>query len=77
MSELEFKTIIKILPGLGKKHQRQQRIPYSKDKKLKSSQAEINNARTEMQSQGEVIKMKMNEAEEQTSDSKDKTTEKK
>lgn len=51
MSELEFKTTItRILTGVEKKPRRHQRIPFSEIKELKSSQAKIKNAITEMQS---------------------------
>ena len=73
MSELEFRTmIIRMLSGVEKNH----RIPFCGDKRLKSSQDEIENAITEMQSQMDAKAARMDKAEQQTSDVGNKIMEK-
>ena len=71
MSELEFKTIIKILDGLEKSIEDTRESLTVEIKEIKYSQAESKNAITEMQSQMEAIKIRINEAEERVSDIED------
>ena len=72
MSESEFRiTIIKILAGVENKH----RIYFYEIKEVKSSQDEIKNAITEMQSQMVNMVARMDEAEQQISDIEDKLEE--
>ena len=68
MSELEFKAAIRgILAGFEKSIEDTRESLSAEIKELKSSQAEIKNAITKMQTQMRAIKMRMGEAEKQIS----------
>ena len=62
--ELGFKTIIRILAGLEESIKDTRESFTAKIKELKSSQAEIKNAITEMQTQMDAMTASMDEAEE-------------
>ena len=75
-SELEFKTtVIRILSGLEKSTEDMRECLTTEIKELESSQAEIKNAITEMQSQTEAIKMRKDKVQEGISDKEDKIME--
>ena len=72
MSEPEFKTIIiRILPGLEKSKEDTRESLTVEIKEQKTSQAEINNATTEMQNQMDAVIIRIDEAEEWISDKDD------
>ena len=67
MSELQFKIIIRILAGLENSIEDIRESFPAEIKELKSSQAEIKNAITEMQSWRETKKMRVDKSEEWSS----------
>ena len=72
MSEPGFRTMIRrILAGVEKK----QRILFCRDKRSKSSPNEIKNVMTEMQYQMDTTTVRMDEAQQQSSDLEDKIME--
>ena len=64
MSELEFKTIIRILTGLEKSIENTREYFTTEIKELKSSQFEIKNAIIDMQTQIDAMTVRTDTAEE-------------